>query len=231
MRRLLGERYQIMHPVWRDRLGKTYVARDRMTGGPVAVRVLPAELATDEVADRFHAQRRRLTGIHHPHLAGVLDLVVDRDTGRHLLAIVSEAVAGPTLRQRLRASKTPPPAQIARIGAAVAAGLRVLHDAGLVHRNLSQDTVVVPPDGRVRLADIAVAHLLAGTGIPAAPADDVFALGVLLHDLTPRRWGASSHRLSRRFRARDPRTRPTAHQAMTLLLAARSGPARCPVSA
>lgn len=227
MRRRLGERYQLLHPVWRDRLGETFVARDRLTGSPVSVRTLRRDLATGPVTHRFAAERARLTGVRDAHLAGVWDLVVDRG----VLAVVSEVVAGQTVRQRLRAGR-PSPGEAARIGTAVAAGLLVLHEAGLLHRNLSLDNVILPPDGRVLLADFALAHLVAGVpsapslAVPApellagaapTPAVDVFGLGVLLRELTGHRLVTPLRAPARRLLARDPSARPTPRQAWQLL--------------
>lgn len=234
MRRRLGERYQLLHPVWRDRLGETFVARDRETGSPVAVRTLRGDLATGTVAHRFTTERARLVGIRGTHLAGVSDLVVDRD----VLAVVSEIVTGQTLRQRLRTGR-PTPREAARIGAEVAEGLLVLHDAGLLHRNLSRDSVIVSADGRIRVADFALAHLVAG--VPAAPslakpapelragsaptaAVDVFGLGVLLRELTGHRLTAPLRQLARRLLARDPQARPSTRQAWVLLHSIQSVP-------
>lgn len=215
MRRRVGGRYQLLHPVWRDRLGETFVARDRDLGIPVALRLLP---------DAWLAPPARLTGLRDPHLAGVLDLVEDGD----LLAVVSEIVPGPTVRQRLRAGR-PGPGEAARIGAGVAAGLAALHKTGLLHRNLNAGNVIVTPD-RVVLTDFALAALGAGAvlappapellaGGAPTPATDAHALGVLLGALAGRRTPAG--RLGRALRARDPFDRPGTRQVWSQLLHSR----------
>ncbi|MCT2582386.1 protein kinase domain-containing protein [Actinophytocola gossypii] len=240
---LLGDRYQVVHPLWRDRLGETYVARDRRTGTPVTVRTLRGDLAAPPVARRLHEERHRLTALRHPHLAAVLDLTEDRDA----LIIVSEAVEGATLRHRLRTGRPPDRDEVARIAAGVAAGLHAMHDAGLLHQNLRADTVVLTRTGEVRLTDVALAHLVSATaagrdrlraaapapeladGAAPGPAADLFALGVLLRDLSRR---GPVRGLARRLRARDPRSRPTARQAHTVSASAsartggRAGPGR-----
>jgi len=252
MGRLLGDRYQVVHPLWRDRLGETYVARDRKTGIPVTVRTLSGDLATAPVVGRFHTEHRRLTALRHPHLAGVLDLTVDHTGGDTVLTIVSEAAVGHNLRHHLRATGTPAPEEAVRVAADLAAGLHALHHAGLLLENLKPDNVVLTPDGRVQLTDIALAHLVADapvarnrlratvaepapellTGAAPTPASDLFALGVLLQELTRHRWPTPLRRLVRQLRARDPRARPTAHQARARLLDGRADdePHRWPVS-
>jgi serine/threonine protein kinase len=236
---LLGERYRVVHPLWRDRLGETHVARDERTGYPVAVRLLRGDLATCAVARRMREEYDRLVGVRDPHLAAVLDLVEDRD----VLVIVSEVVEGPTLRRL-------PPAvagvlsavEIGRIGAGVAAGLEALHEAGMVHGHLGRGSVVLGAAGEVRLTDIGPAHVVVASpagrqalragagrapelaaGAVVEPAVDMYALGTLLAELSGSRWPSPTQRLARRLRARDPRGRPSAQEVRTRLCAAETG--------
>lgn len=229
MDRLLGERYQVVHPLWRDRLGETFVALDRARGVPVVARLLRGPLAGPATAHRFARERHRLTAIRDPHLAAVLDLTRDGDE----LVIVSEAVEGYTLRHHLR-SGTPSTAESARIGAGVAAALAALHAGGVVHQHVHPDKIVLGPDGRARLTDVALAHLLdpnpaarehlrgadpapeLRAGADPSPASDVYALGTLLDRLAPRR-PSPLRRVVRGLRSPDPRARPTAHQARVRL--------------
>jgi serine/threonine protein kinase len=232
---LLGERYQVVHPVWRDRLGETHVARDERTGCPVVVRLLRGELATRAVARRMHEEYGRLVGIRDPHLAGVLDLVEG-----DVLAIVTEAVEGRTLRQRLRAG-APSAGETATIGAGVAAALEALHEGGLAHGRVDPADVVLSATGAVRLTEVGLAHLvaaapagrealragpapeLAESGVPT-PATDMYALGALLAGPARGLRPSPAGRLSRRLRARDPGARPSAHEARVRLQSIDAGP-------
>jgi serine/threonine protein kinase len=165
-RRLVGS-YELLHPVWRDRLGATFIARDRC-GLPVSLRVLPAMLAGDaRVRRHFEEDGPVLRALRHPNLAGVVDLVDAYET----LAVVSEAVVGTTLRHRL--ARDLPRERIRR---SVAAGLSALRAAGVPHRLLGPATVVLTPTGDVRLTDIALSRLLAdsaaGRALLQSPAHD-----------------------------------------------------------
>jgi serine/threonine protein kinase len=165
-RRLVGS-YELLHPVWRDGLGATFIARDRC-GLPVSLRVLPAELAGDDaVRRRFAEDGPLLRSLRHPNLAGVVDLVSAGET----LAVVSEAVVGTTLRHRL--VRDLPRERIRR---GVAAGLSALRRAGLPHRLLGPATVMLTRSGEVRLTDIALSRLLAdsaaGRALLQPPAGD-----------------------------------------------------------
>jgi serine/threonine protein kinase len=164
----LGDRYQLLHPVRGDRFGMTHIARGP-DGGPAAVRVLPPGLARDPaVVHRAVADRDLLTGVRHPNLATVHDVLVDDG-----VAIAARAVLGTPLRRWRRPL---PVSTLREIGAGVADGLRALHRHGVCHGTLSPSTVVVTRDGEVVLTDIALGHLM---GTASAEAD-VVALGEVL---------------------------------------------------
>lgn len=152
---LLAGRYELLHPVWRDPLGTTFIARDR-TGWPIAVRLLPAALSADPaVRTRFREDGPLLLSLRHENLAPVRDLVATETQ----LAIAADAVDGATLRQRLRAGRLPR-LEVHDIEAAVAAGLAALHEAGLTHGLIGPATVALPRGG-ARLTDVAVTRLVA----------------------------------------------------------------------
>jgi serine/threonine protein kinase len=177
---LLAGRYELLHPVWRDALGTTYVARDR-TGWPISVRVLPAALTADEaVRTRFQSDGPLLLSLRHENLAPIRDLVVTDER----LAIASDAVDGVTLRRRLREGRLPR-AKATKIEAAVAAGLTALHEAGLTHGLLSPTTVALPRGGDARLTDVAVTRLVAdsATGLLGSRGSDAQAFRALLREV------------------------------------------------
>src|SRR3954452_7120163 len=179
---LLAGRYELLHPVWRDALGTTYVARDR-TGWPISVRVLPAALTADEaVRTRFQSDGPLLLSLRHENLAPIRDLVVTDER----LAIASDAVDGVTLRRRLREGRLPR-AKATKIEAAIAAGLTALHEAGLTHGLLSPTTVALPRGGGARLTDVAVTRLVAdsatGRALLGSRGSDAQALRALLRDV------------------------------------------------
>ncbi|HEV7649566.1 MAG TPA: hypothetical protein VGP26_15555 [Actinophytocola sp.] len=153
---LLAGRYELLHPVWRDPLGTTFVARDR-TGWPISVRLLPAALTADPaVRSRFRKDGPLLLSLRHKSLAPVRDLVATETQ----LAIAADAVDGVTLRRRLREGRLPR-AEAEEIEAAVAAGLATLHESGVTHGLIGPASVVLPRRGGARLTDVAVARLVA----------------------------------------------------------------------
>jgi len=178
---LLAGRYELLHPVWRDPLGTTFIARDR-TGWPISVRLLPAALTADPaVRARFREDGPLLLSLHHENLAPVRDLIAT-DTQ---LAIAADAVDGVTLRQRLRSGRLPR-RQATTIEAAVTAGLAALQESGMTHGLLGPATVTLARGGGVRLTDVAVARLVADSPTGRAllrPRSDEHARRALLRDL------------------------------------------------
>lgn len=172
------ERYQLLHPVRRDRHGMIHIAKGP-GGRPAAVRVLSP--STPAVRHRAAAARELLTGLAHPNLARVHDIVV----GEQVL-IAEEAVLGRTLRGPIDA------AGFLRLAAELAAGLHTLHEHGLRHGTLSAASVLVERGGTVRLTDIGVGTVVGADG------DDLRALGMLLARL----W-RDTHRPWHRPPARD----------------------------
>jgi serine/threonine protein kinase len=157
----LADRYRLLHPVWGDRYGMTHIAAGP-GGAPAAVRVLarkPPEIRPADIA--------LLTGIRHPNIATVRDVLVE-----DRVAIAADAVLGRTLRcAALSADELP------RVARGIAAGLAALHEHGVRHRTLSPSTVVLDHRGEAVLTDVAVGHLL---DLPGSAAQDLEALADLL---------------------------------------------------
>ncbi|WP_327008386.1 protein kinase [Dactylosporangium sp. NBC_01737] len=213
---VLGNRYRLETEVARGAIGAVWRSYDEQTGQWVAVKVMRPEAAeVPELVDGFLGEAELLAGLDHPSVIRVHNLI----TGKGLLAIAMELIAGPDLRRRLRSEGPLPPAVAAEVVAQVADALAYVHAAGIVHGDVKPGNLLVPLDGGpVRLADFGVARRLdqpAGPthatpeyvapevvagGLPS-PASDVYALGVVLFELicgrSPYRGGSPNDVLRR----------------------------------
>jgi serine/threonine protein kinase len=202
--RPLGSSYVLEDIIGRGAMGQVWRGRDR-DGHRLAFKLLRPELTEDpKVVQRFVQERSILTSIEHPNVVSMRDLVVEGDT----LAIVMDLVDGGDLRTLLSSTRTLPPARVAELGAGIAAGLAAVHAAGVIHRDVKPENVLVDgafEPGRPRLTDFGIAKfvqqegssgrstMLVGTPQYIAPelidgqeptaATDLYALGIMLYEL------------------------------------------------
>ena len=185
-----------MGDVWRG----TDLAIDRR----VAIKLLRAERADDEDGPaRFRAEAHHAGSLSHPNIAQVFDYGEARAAEPGYL--VMELVEGLSLTRILDDGPLPP-ADVMDVVAQVARGLAAAHQAGLVHRDIKPGNLLVRLDGLVKITDFGIATaagenpvtqpvtqpgMLIGTpaylaperisGVPATPAIDLYALGVVAH--------------------------------------------------
>jgi serine/threonine-protein kinase len=163
-------------------------------------RIAPA-LAGPQALARFEAERRFLTRLAHPHIARILDAGRDGD-GRPW--VVMEYVDGAPIDQWCRLQSLDPVARV-RLFLQVIEAVEAAHRALVLHRDLKPANILVGADGHVRLLDFGIARALdddAGltatgpgpltpryaspeqlAGLPLTTAADVYALGLVLHEL------------------------------------------------
>jgi eukaryotic-like serine/threonine-protein kinase len=198
---LLGERYRLVRMIGSGGMGAVWEAEDEVLGRPVAVKVLSESLAAGERAvSRFEREARAAARLSGPHITAVYDF--GRSEGRPY--IVMELVRGETLADRLAREGRLPPHEAARIATHVADALEEAHAAGIVHRDVKPDNVMLTPAGDVKVMDFGIAaaawavrittsDLVLGTPSYLAPeqaksekttpATDVYALGAVLYEM------------------------------------------------
>ncbi|GAB96169.1 serine/threonine-protein kinase [Kineosphaera limosa] len=194
----IGSRYVVDSLLGEGASGQVWSGRDR-EGSPYAIKLLRKELTQDsELVNRFVGERSVLQSIRDPHVVQVHDLVVEGPT----LAIVMDLVDGSDLRSVLRSQRTLAPQQIARWGAQVAGALAAAHAAGVVHRDVKPENILIDSHGAARLSDFGIARIVDGAhhstmmlGTPhyMAPeiaegqtpqsAADLYSLGATLYEL------------------------------------------------
>lgn len=207
MARKIGSRYTVHQVIGRGSAGTVWLGEG--PDGPVAVKLLREDLASDQVlVGRFVQERTALTSLDHPRVVGVRDLVVDGSD----LALVMELVHGTDLRTRLDRDGVLAPQAAVSVVADVADGLAVAHAAGIVHRDVKPENVLLDlasspgPGGapRAKLTDFGIARLvdaprrtratrIIGTpdylapeiieGLEPRAAVDIYALATVLYEL------------------------------------------------
>jgi len=205
--RKIGSRHTANQILGRGSAGTVWLGEG--PEGPVAIKLLREDLASDqELVGRFVQERTALLGLEHPNVVSVRDLVVDGND----LALVMDLVRGTDLRTRLDRDRRLAPEAAVAIVADIADGLAAAHAAGVVHRDVKPENVLLDMQGPLGpggshpalLTDFGVAKLIdsprrtratkiIGTpdylapeiveGLPPRAAVDIYALATVLYEL------------------------------------------------
>jgi Tol biopolymer transport system component len=145
--------YEILAPLGAGGMGEVYRARDTTLDRDVAVKVLPAELASDpEALGRLEREARAVAQLSHPNILAIHDFGRQGDTAY----AVMELLEGETLRARLQQGALPARKSV-DLAVQMAEGLAAAHEKGIVHRDLKPENVFVTGEGRVKLLDFGLA--------------------------------------------------------------------------
>jgi eukaryotic-like serine/threonine-protein kinase len=193
MQHSVGDRidhFEILAPIGAGGMGEVYRARDTRIDRHVAIK-----FANEKFSGRFEREARAISRLNHPHICTLFDV------GANYL--VMELVEGETLAARLEKGALPMELVLS-YGAQIADALATAHAQGIVHRDLKPGNVMLPKSG-VKILDFGVAkyiqtdetltasHVIMGTpaymapeqleGKPCDARTDIFALGLLLHEM------------------------------------------------
>ncbi|CAN5536470.1 hypothetical protein BH20ACI3_BH20ACI3_34620 [soil metagenome] len=150
------DRYEILSLLGTGGMGEVYLARDTKLDRTLALKILPAEFATDgERMRRFVQEARAAAALNHPHIAHIYE--IGEANGTHFIAM--EYVNGETLREKIHRDHAPLPKLLTYL-TQVAEGLTKAHAAGVVHRDLKPDNIMVTRDGYAKILDFGLAKLV-----------------------------------------------------------------------
>ncbi len=157
---MVAGRYRLIEPLGRGGMGTVWRALDETLQREVAVKELDAsrDLTTQDrelFAVRTFREARAAGRLSHPGVAAVYD--VFEETGHPW--IVMQLVRSRTLGEEIRAHGPLPPRRVAEIGLQVLSALRAAHGAGVLHRDVKPDNVLLAEDGRAVLTDFGIATL------------------------------------------------------------------------
>lgn len=201
--RILDGRYRVGPRIARGGMATVYQATDLRLDRTVAVKVMHAGLGEDaDFVARFEREARSAARLSHHNVVSVFDQGDDHGT----LFLVMEYVPGLTLRDLIRKEAPMDPGKALGVLEPVLAALAAAHTAGMIHRDVKPENVLLADDGRIKVADFGLARavnaetqhtatggVLIGTVSYLSPelvvdgkADarsDVYAAGVLLYEM------------------------------------------------
>ena len=158
--RVLGDRYRVVAPIGTGASARVYVADDVVLRRRVAVKVLHEALASDAAfLQRFRAEAQTAASLNHPNVLGVYDWGQDE-----VPYLVTEFLAGGSLRSLLDSVGALTPSQGLLVALEAARGLDYAHTQGLVHRDIKPANLLFGSDRRLRIADFGLARALAEAG-------------------------------------------------------------------
>jgi hypothetical protein len=234
---LLDGRYRVLRALGQGSIARVLAARDEARGIDVAVKVLHANLRRDRiVAARFVREAEIVRRIEHPHVIRIHDVVATPE----LLFLVMELHPGGDLADRLARRGPLAPADVRRLAVQLCGALEAAHRAGVVHRDIKPQNVLVGPDPDaldVRLCDFGLARVADSAGLTtrstvlgtpeymapevivdayADPRSDIYSLGALMFEAAtgrlPFRADTPFQLMRRHVEAAVPRPRDVAPQ-------------------
>lgn len=196
---VLDGRYRLLGKIAAGGSATVHLAQDEVLDRRVAVKILQTDLQRDPVLlDRFRREALAAAKVHHPHVVTLFDVAGD---GSYL---VLEYVEGMSLRDVLNLRGRLRPGEALSLLGPAAAGVSAAHAAGLVHRDVKPENVLLATDGTVKIGDFGLARFaasasttlgddrFAGTPRYTAPEavrgesldarTDVYALGIVLYE-------------------------------------------------
>ncbi len=148
--------YRVTAAIGAGGMGEVYRATDSRLGRDVAIKVLPAAVASDpERRQRFEQEARAASALNHPNILAVYD--IGEADGTTYIAM--ELVEGKTLRELLAAGEPLATKKVLDIAVQIAEGLAKAHGSGIVHRDLKPENVMISRDGYVKILDFGLAKL------------------------------------------------------------------------
>ncbi len=202
---VLDGRYRVDAMIATGGTSSVYRGLDLRLDRPVAVKVMESRYAGDQqFLTRFQREARAVARLKDPGIVAVYDQGIEQGAeGKHPF-LVMELVEGGTLRELLRERGPMPPHAVAAVLAPVLGGLAEAHAAGLVHRDVKPENVLISDSGKVKIADFGLVRAVAEAKITstsvilgtaaylspeqvstgdADPRSDVYSVGILTYEL------------------------------------------------
>lgn len=195
--------YRVIEAVGRGGMASVFKAYEPSLDRYVALKVLPPEFLHDpSFAERFRREAQTIARLEHPQIIPIFAYDIDAETGTPWMAM--RLISGGSLSQRIKNGRLAP-SESARILKDVAEALDYAHGAGVIHRDVKPQNVLLDDAGRVYLADFGIAKMVESTahmtqtgmitgtpqymapeqalGKPIDKSIDIYALGIVAYEL------------------------------------------------
>jgi len=199
---VIAGRYELEELVDHGGMSSVYRGRDRLLERNVALKILHPHFIDDpEYVERFRREARAVAQLSHPHIV----TVIDRGSADGHQFIVFEYVEGENLKQLVERAGPLGVERATELGIEIADALAFAHAAGLVHRDVKPQNILIDAAGSAKVTDFGIARSLdvdrgvtqTGTvlgtsnylspeqaaGEQVTPASDIYSLGVVLYEL------------------------------------------------
>jgi eukaryotic-like serine/threonine-protein kinase len=198
---IAGGRYAVERTLGTGGMAVVYLARDEELGRPVAIKLLVERFSGDEeFRERFVREARMAAGLTHPNIVSIYD--AGEEDGSPF--IVMEYIEGTTLADEVARRKRIPPDEVVDLALQACGALAHAHDAGLVHRDVKPQNLLLRTDGVLKIADFGIARTADATsltqvgtvlgtaqylspeqaaGEQVTAAADLYSLGAVLYEL------------------------------------------------
>ena len=147
--------YEITSLIGRGGMGEVYLAEDKRLRRKVALKLLPLSVTKDpDRLQRFEQEARAASALNHPNIIAIYEIT----EANSILMMATEFVDGETLRERLTLGALSIN-EVLNISIQIADALSAAHKAGIIHRDIKPDNIMIRPDGYVKVLDFGLAKL------------------------------------------------------------------------
>ena len=159
---VLGKRYEVLSKIGAGGMADVYKGRDQMLNRYVAIKVLKKEFREDEdFVRKFRSEAQAAAGLLHPNVVNVYDVGEDRG----LYYMVMELVEGITLKEYIEKKGRLSHKEVISIAIQMCAGIGAAHAAGIIHRDIKPQNIIISKEGKVKLTDFGIAKAVTSNTI------------------------------------------------------------------